>query len=159
MDKADYSGDGQPDLYTEKFIIGEDNIKIERTISNQSKDILWKDSIIVNDESLFFFCNDSIGTLTYPYSMFFKAWLVSYYSTNHNDLKIMNVDSLVPKGLHRERLKRLNYSDQDIQLKMQEFENYRNSYNGYLVVSLGYINNDLYFYFPDSNRFILYYAP
>lgn len=158
-EKADYSGDGKLDLFLENFIIGEDKIKIKRNISNHSKDVIWKDSILINDEPLFYFCNDSIGTLTYPYSMFFKAWFVSYSSTDHNDLKIRNVDSLVPKGLHQERLKRLHYSDQDIQLKMQEFENYRNSYKGYLVVSLGYIDNDLYFFFPDSNYFILYYAP
>ncbi len=159
MEKADYSGDGKPDLFLENFIIGEDKIKIKRIISNQSKDVIWKDSILINDEPLFYFCNDSIGTLTYPYSMFFTAWFVSYYSTDHNDLKIKNCDFFVPQGLHRERLKRLNYSDHDILLKMKEFEYYCQTYNGYLLISLGYIDNDLYFFFPDSNRFILYYAP
>lgn len=161
MDKADYSGDGQPDLYTEKFIIGEDNIKIERTISNQSKDFLWKDSILVNDEPLFYFCNDSIGTLTYPYSMFFTAWFLSYISPIYQAPEnwVTEFGLLVAKGIHQSRLEEKGIHDQKLEQKLTDFEKYCYSYKGYLSTDLGFIDNSTYFFFPDSNRFILYYAP
>jgi len=161
MEKADYSGDGNPDLFMENFIVGEDKIKIKRIISNQSKDVIWQDSILINDEPLFYFCNDSIGTLTYPYSMFFKAWFVSYISSYYKAENgwVTEFGLFVAKVIHHNRLQDKGIHEQKLEQKLEDFENYCYSYKGFLVEDLGYIDNCTYFFFPDSNRFILYYAP
>lgn len=160
----DFTGKGKTEVFTEQYVIRDTSIDIVRKIVDDNKNLLWYDSISVNKDPLFYFCNDSIGIITEPISWFFKAWFVSQIS-NLEKINSFDQDRITPLihpfawGQMSKRYEGAGYNNKEIEKLKEDFEIYCKNYKGYFISKLGFIDNDIYFYHPLNNKFEIFYLP